>query len=133
MLFLNFVFKGRTCSRLEHFLGRKGCKEQLQFGALLRKTRKMAGLTQEEMAELMHMSRPNISKLERDEIELKAADLIRWAQATDMPQVFASVLCGIDPDTLVRFLDQVMNFAQLVGAFILPIFGSEFVYVERHQ
>jgi len=90
----------------------------------------MAGLTQEEMAELMHMSRPNISKLERDEIELKAADLIRWAQATDMPQVFASVLCGVDPAILTQFLDQVMNFAQLVGAIIYPVVGG---YVDVMQ
>lgn len=90
----------------------------------------MAGLTQEEMAERMHMSRPNISKLERDEIELKAADLVRWAQATDMPQVFASVLCGVDPATLTQFLDQVMNTVQVIGAFILPLMGGE-IYVNR--
>lgn len=98
----------------------------MQFGELLRKTRLIAGLTQEEMAEKLHMSRPNISKLERDEIELKAADLVRWAQATDMPQVFASVLCGVDPAILTQFLDQVMNFAQLVGAIIYPVVGGYF-------
>ena len=83
----------------------------------------MAGLTQEEMAERMHMSRPNISKLERDEIELKAADLIRWAQATDMPQVFATVLFQVDPVQMTQFLNQLMNVTQLVGALISPLIG----------
>lgn len=42
------------------------------FGSLLRTYRKQAGLTQEQMAEKMNMSRPHISKMERDQIELKA-------------------------------------------------------------
>lgn len=82
----------------------------MKFGPILRKMRKMAGLTQKEMAELMHMSRPNISKLERDEIELKAADLIRWAQLTDMPQVAAAMICGVDPVSLANFMNTLANF-----------------------
>ena len=36
--------------------------------------------------------------------------LRRWAQATDMPQVFASVLCGVDPAALVDFMNHFQTF-----------------------
>ncbi|RKJ06726.1 XRE family transcriptional regulator, partial [Butyricicoccus sp. 1XD8-22] len=49
--------------------------KEMKFGPLLRSSRKGAGLTQEDMAIELKISRPNISKLERDQIELKAADL----------------------------------------------------------
>lgn len=105
----------------------------MNIGEILKRSRLIKGYTQEQMAEKMHMSRENISKLERGKIEIKFVDAIRWFQITDMPQVTASLICGVDPQVLANFLDQVSAFAQLVGAFILPIFGGEFVYVERHQ
>jgi transcriptional regulator with XRE-family HTH domain len=88
----------------------------MEFGPMLRRARKLAGLTQEEMAEKMNISRPNISKLERDQIELKAADLIRWFHATNMSEVAAAVICGVDPLVL---MDLMANITQLIGGLIL--------------
>lgn len=52
----------------------------MKFGWLLRKTRIGVGLTQEAMAEEIHIARSTISKLERDEMTLSAEDLVRWLQ-----------------------------------------------------
>ena len=83
------------------------------------------------MAEKMFMSQANISRIENDEMDLRAVDLIRWAQITDMPQVAAAMICGVDPSTLASFLDSIMTFAQLVGAFIFPFIGGDVIYVNR--
>ena len=52
----------------------------MNFGTVLKTTRKAVDLTQEQMAPLVNISRSTISKLERDEMPLKAEDLIRWLQ-----------------------------------------------------
>lgn len=83
---------------------------------MLRRARKLAGFTQEEMAEKMNVSRPNISKLERDQIELKASDLIKWFHTTNMSEVAAAVICGVDPMVL---MDVMTNITHLIGGFIL--------------
>lgn len=83
------------------------------------------------MAEKMFMSQANISRIENDEMDLRAVDLIRWAQITDMPQVAAAMICSVDPSTLASFLDSIMSFAQFVGAFIFPFVGGDVIYVNR--
>lgn len=52
----------------------------MNLGAFLRETRKSINLTQEEIAPLVHISRPTVSKLENGERALKAEDLINWLQ-----------------------------------------------------
>lgn len=85
----------------------------MSFGPLLKKTRLMAGLTQEEMGFELNLSRPNISKLERDLVELRAADLIKWLQVTKASEVAAALLCGVDVSVVIQ------NISMLVGAFIM--------------
>lgn len=92
------------------------------FGPILRKVRKMAGLTQEEMAERMHMSRPNVSKIERGQIELRLSDAVRWCQVTNMPEIAAAMLCNIDPTILTQIIENLPTILRLVGAaFISPL------------
>jgi len=88
----------------------------MDFGPLLRKSRKMAGLTQEQMAEKLNMSRPCISKLERGQIELKAVDLIRWFRVTNMQEVAAAAICGVDPAVLATIMSQI---TQLIGVILV--------------
>lgn len=52
----------------------------MNIGAFLKESRKIAELTQEEMAHLSHISRPTISKLESGDRSLKVDDLLRWLQ-----------------------------------------------------
>lgn len=68
----------------------------MEFGSVLRRMRRVADLSQEEMAEKMHMSRSNISRLENDRMELKAADLIQWCRITNNPDVLMALYQGID-------------------------------------
>lgn len=84
----------------------------MQFGPLLRKARKFAGLTQQDLAVELNMSRTSVSKLERDQLELKAADLFEWLRVTQAQEMAALMLCGIDVATILQ------NFSQLLGGFI---------------
>lgn len=68
----------------------------MEFGPVLRRMRKRAGMSQEDIAEELHIARSSISKLERDQLELRAADLIRWCNATNAQEVLVAFLCGAD-------------------------------------
>ena len=68
----------------------------MMFGAVLRKMRKEAGYSQELLAEKLHMSRSNVSRLERDEIGLKANDLVRWCRVTNNPDIMIGFIYGVD-------------------------------------
>lgn len=91
----------------------------MQFAQILKRTRKMAGLTQEEMAEKLHMSRSNVANIERGHIELKMSDAIRWCQATNMPEVSAAMLCGVDPVTIMQLVNNLPTLLQAIGAAII--------------
>lgn len=90
----------------------------MEFGEVLRKARLVKGYTQEEMAEKMNMSREAISKLERNRVALKAADFIRWFQVTDMPQIAAAMLCGIDPHVLINLMNYLPHLIPVIGGFV---------------
>lgn len=71
-----------------------------------------AGLTQEEMAERMNMSRCNISKLENGRLEIRGTDLIRWVRETNAHEFFAALICNFDP---VLISNMISNLVQLIG------------------
>jgi transcriptional regulator with XRE-family HTH domain len=70
--------------------------ENMEFGAVLRRMRKGADMSQEALAEKMHISRSNISKLESNKLELKAADLINWCRITNNPDILIAFVYGMD-------------------------------------
>lgn len=76
----------------------------MNFGPILRASRKRAGLTQEEMAAELCVSRTNISKLENDKMELKAAHLVKWFQVTGAPEIAAALICGVDVSVVLQLL-----------------------------
>lgn len=81
----------------------------MEFGAVLRKMRKEAGLSQEEMAEKLHVSRSNISRLETDKLELKAVDLLRWCKITNNPDVLMALYAAVDIATNLEPLTQLIT------------------------
>ncbi|MFD2209418.1 helix-turn-helix domain-containing protein [Virgibacillus halophilus] len=92
----------------------------MEFGSILRKTRKKAGMSQEDMALELHMSISNVSRLESNKYELKAADLIRWCNITNAQEVLIALLCGMDGITIMQ---QLMDTATtLVGTIIGGLF-----------
>lgn len=74
----------------------------MQFGSVLRKMRKIAGLSQEEMSLELHIARSSISKLERDQLELKATDLIRWCNITNAPEILVAFAVGADGINMIQ-------------------------------
>lgn len=73
----------------------------MEFGSVLRMMRKSAGMTQEDMAEEMHVSRSTVAKLETDRVELKAVDLINWCRITNNPDVLMALYAGTDVATAI--------------------------------
>lgn len=87
----------------------------------LRATRERANLTQEEIAPLIQMSRPAVSKLERGERALKFEDCVKWMQVvqsriqaagTTPIEAGIAMVNGVDIVTLTQML------TTLVGGFI---------------
>ena len=68
----------------------------MEFGSVLRKMRITSDISQEEMAEELHMSRSNVSRLENDRMELKASDLIKWCRITNNPDVLMALYAGVE-------------------------------------
>lgn len=93
----------------------------MQFGPILRMMRKRAGLSQEELAEMIHISRSNISRLESDIYELKASDLFRWANATNAQDVLIALTLSIDMGVAQQILDMISTMS-LVGTILGGIF-----------
>ncbi|MEH7342719.1 helix-turn-helix transcriptional regulator [Bacillus sp. JJ1532] len=81
----------------------------MQLGQIFKKSRKLSGLSQEALAEIMFMPRSTISKVENDKMELKISDAIRWFQATQAPEMLVAVLCGVDVTTVVQTLTKLVG------------------------
>lgn len=77
----------------------------MEFGGVLRKMRREAGMSQEELAEELHISRSNVSRLETNNLELKAADLLRWANATETQDLLIATMCSIDISIVQQILE----------------------------
>ena len=77
----------------------------MEFGSVLRKMRNQAGYSQEELAEEMHIARSSISKLERNQLELRASDFARWASVTGAYDVMLAALCSLDIAVVQQILD----------------------------
>jgi len=92
---------------------------KILFGSILRGMRKSAGMSQEDIALDLHMSISNVSRLETDKYELKAADLIRWANATQSQEVIAALILGIDVGLLQQALEFISSTTTLVGMIFL--------------
>ena len=76
------------------------------YGDILRACRKRAGLTQEELAHLLHTDQANISRYESGKQEPSISFFQAWVQNTQSPEVMAAFLLGIDALTIVS---QVMS------------------------
>lgn len=89
----------------------------MNVGQLLRSTRKSAGLTQEDMSPLVHISRSTISKVERNEMTLATEDFVRWLQViqarliTNTTTIEASLFLinGVDINLLADMLTKVVG------------------------
>lgn len=88
--------------------------QALEFGMVLRKMRKRADLSQEQLAERLHLSRSNISRLESGKLELKARDLIAWAKETNAQDMMIAFTMNVDV-TVVTELFNNIDFSSLTN------------------
>lgn len=89
----------------------------MEFGSVLRKMRKSADMSQEEIALKLNMSRSNVAKLETNRIELKAVDLIEWCRITSNPDVLMALYAGVE------VVHQLQPVTQLITGFITILGG----------
>lgn len=89
----------------------------MEFGSVLRKMRRTAGLSQEEIALKLNMSRSNVAKLETNRVELKAVDLIQWCRITNNPDVLMALYAGVE------VVNQLQPVTQLITGFISILGG----------
>lgn len=88
----------------------------MEFGSVLRKMRKEADMSQEEMAHELHMSISNISRLETNKYELKAIDLLNWANVTGAQDVLVAMVLSVDITVIQPVLESLTG---VVGTIIL--------------
>jgi len=82
----------------------------MQFGKILRRMRREAGMSQEALALELHISRSNVSRLETNRLELKASDLVRWCNVTQSQEVLIAFLCGVDGlSTMQQIMDTIAS------------------------
>ncbi len=91
----------------------------MQFGSVLRKMRKSAGYSQEEMAEELHIARSSISKLERNQLELKASDLVSWCNVTNAQEILIAFLLGVDGISMMQQVVEAITAVTSVAGLIL--------------
>lgn len=71
-------------------------------------------MSQEDIALDLHMSISNVSRLESNKYELKAVDLVQWANATGAQDMLVAILCGVDIALVQQILDSATSFAGLI-------------------
>lgn len=84
---------------------------KIEFGPFLRKIRKSAGMSQEDIALDLHMSISNISRIETGKYEAKAIDVWKWVNTTGSQDVLAALVLGVDVGVLQHALDLISTSA----------------------
>jgi len=83
----------------------------MDLGQVLRVCRKKAGLSQEKLAELLHMSRSCISKIETGAKEATAKVMIDWVRVTQTQEVLIAYLFGMDGISIIQNILQMSGVA----------------------
>lgn len=70
-------------------------------------------MSQEALAEKLHISRSNISRMETGNLEIKATDLIKWANVTQCQELLAAIILGVDVGVVQQILEMVSSVATI--------------------
>lgn len=76
----------------------------MQYGKLLRMTRKAAGFTQTEMADRLFCDASSISKLESDSQALFFSRAIKWMAIVNRKDLVIAMLSDLETEQIVKFL-----------------------------
>ena len=66
------------------------------YGTLLRKMRLKGGLTQDQLAAKLNISRTNISKMENGKQGIQVEDFFAWTKSTNGQEVLIAFLHNMD-------------------------------------
>ncbi|WP_197046697.1 helix-turn-helix domain-containing protein [Oceanobacillus salinisoli] len=72
------------------------------YGEILRRTRKQANLTQQEIAEKISCHRSDISKLEHDNMGLSAETMLEWLAIVNRVDILILLLNGFDTKKILK-------------------------------
>ena len=81
----------------------------MEFGETLRKMRRGARLTQQDMADVLFTSRSNISKLENNQMTLNAETLMKWCKVTNNPEVLMTLYYSTEVINYVQPVTQMIT------------------------
>lgn len=90
------------------------------YGKHLKKFRKSVGMTQQDIADELHLSRTAISKIENGMQEATITQFVRWAQITNCDVQAVIILFGTD------IIAHVTTFVPLI-----PAYANHFVQVSQ--
>lgn len=79
------------------------------WGAIMKLCRERSKLTQEKLAEKLHIPRSAVSKIEHNAQVPDMNTLVRWADVTNAREVVVAILYGIDG------IGMIQNLMTLVG------------------
>lgn len=79
----------------------------MKYGAILQACRERIGWNQEKLAEKLHCSQSDISKLERDRKKPDADTLLAWTEVTGAREVLVAFLCGMDGLSIMQSILQI--------------------------
>ncbi|NQX67951.1 helix-turn-helix transcriptional regulator [Paenibacillus alba] len=68
----------------------------MKCGAIMQACRERAGLTQEQLAEKLNLSRISVINYEKDKRIPNAPTLMNWVAATGSQEVAVAFFCGMD-------------------------------------
>ncbi|WP_313428155.1 helix-turn-helix domain-containing protein [Siminovitchia terrae] len=84
----------------------------MNYGPLLRATREIRGLTQEEMGEHLGVSRTVVTKMEKDRVVLIFDRALKWFEVTQTQKVVDLLQSGVEIAVIIDCL------STLIGGFI---------------
>lgn len=86
----------------------------MEWGAVLKTARKRERLTQEQLAEKLHLTKSCISKFEHNEKEAKISLFIAWFKHTNAQDLMLATLIAADP-TVSQMIEGINQLSQIIG------------------
>lgn len=81
----------------------------MEFGETLRKMRRNAGLTQQQMADVLYTSRSDISKIEHNKMGIRAEYLLKWCKITNNPETLMALYYATEAINLFEPAQQLIT------------------------
>ena len=92
----------------------------MEYGAILKACRERKGLSQEELADQLHIQQADVSRLENNRKEPSISLFQSWATLTNSQDVLVAFICGIDGiSILTDILSVSAGFINILGGWFL--------------